>query len=168
MKVARTCHFIRATLLLSIWLTLLSFYNFAQDDLALPDGVTFDQVNAIAAKMFCPECENIPLDKCSTVVCIQWKNEIALRLAQGQSETEIIEYFVTSFGNRVVDVPQEPLLRALSLLGPWILAGIMGFIGLMTLLRLRATRNTGDEFSDEDNSALYDDYRARLERDLNA
>lgn len=148
-------------------LILFALPSFAQDEPAIPDGVTLDQVNVIAAKMFCPECENVPLDKCSTVVCIQWKNEIALRLAQGQSETEIINYFVSSFGNRVVDVPQDPLLRTLALIGPWILAGVILFISLTTFLRLRGKNDELPADSGVDAEASQDEYRARLERDLN-
>lgn len=160
--------------LLFIAFTLFSSLSFAQDDTppVIPDGVgvTFDQVNAIAEKMFCPECENVPLDKCSTVVCIQWKEEIASRLAQGQTETEIIDYFVSTFGNRVVDVPQDPFLRTLSLIGPWILAGVILLIGLTTFVRLRGTFTPQDTFLDDENEqglASTDQYREQLERDLN-
>jgi hypothetical protein len=67
----------------------------------------------------------------------------------------------------VVDVPQDPFLRTLSLIGPWILAGVILLIGLTTFVRLRKTQNTVDDFPDQDDTPLSDDYRARLERDLN-
>lgn len=42
---------------------LMASLALAQDTAS---GVTADQVNAIAKKLFCPVCENIPLDTCGT------------------------------------------------------------------------------------------------------
>ncbi|HRL13259.1 MAG TPA: cytochrome c-type biogenesis protein CcmH, partial [Aggregatilineales bacterium] len=70
----------------------------AQD--ADPAGaVTLDDVNAIAENMYCPECENIPLDKCGTPVCVQWKNEIAAQLAAGRTGAAIVADFVARFAD---------------------------------------------------------------------
>lgn len=165
----------------SVWLVCLimllfsAFAAFAQDQPATPSQpATFDDVNVIAKKMFCPECENIPLDKCSTTVCLQWKQEIADRLDQGQSEEEIISYFVTNFGNRVIDIPQDNTLRTISLVGPWILGAAILIIGVMTLLRLRSSGHTQPlsgtttiQDANSDDQTPQDDYRKRLERDLN-
>jgi cytochrome c-type biogenesis protein CcmH/NrfF len=140
---------------------------FGQDAPSPGEPVSFDQVNAIAERMFCPECENIPLDKCGTPVCVQWKGEIADRLAAGQGEAEIIAYFVDTFGERVVAVPQDPALRALALLAPWALAGVVALLGAVTLWRLRRRGDASevDEMADSPSSPN-DAYRARLERDL--
>ena len=40
---------------------------FAQE--ATPIPVTDDQVNAIAHDLYCPVCENTPLDVCGTQAC---------------------------------------------------------------------------------------------------
>ncbi len=95
------------------------------------ESVTADQVNAIAKKMFCPVCENIPLDSCGTDACDDWRNEIRIYLEQGMTEQEIINDFVMRFGDRVVGTPQDPFLRALSIVTPWVLIGI----GAMVVLR---------------------------------
>ncbi len=160
-----------------VFIMLPSLTALAQDQPIQPDPpqqpASFDDVNAVAKKMFCPECENIPLDKCGTPVCLQWKQEIADRLDQGQSEEEIITYFVTNFGNRVIDIPQDNTLRTISLIGPWILAAGILVIGLMTLLRLRSSGSTqllsttaADHGTDNEDQNPPDNYRARLERDL--
>lgn len=134
-----------------------------------PNPITYDDVNVIARRMFCPDCENIPLDKCSTQVCLQWKQEIADRLAQGQSDDEIISYFVTNFGNRVVDIPQDPTLRTLAVVGPWLLGAAIILIGLTTLLRLlRPSIAVEPALSVPSTPPNDDSYRARLERDLEA
>jgi cytochrome c-type biogenesis protein CcmH len=108
-------------------------YVVAQDDDQPPDApivVTDDEVNAIANKLFCPVCENIPLDACGTAACADWRNEIRLFLSQGMTEDEIRTDFVRRFGDRVVGVPQDPLLNALSLITPWVMVGI----GLLVVL----------------------------------
>lgn len=102
-------------------------YAVAQDEPPTPDEpiiVTDDQVNAISNRLFCPVCENIPLDACGTAACADWRNEIRLFLSQGMTEEEIRADFVARFGDRVVGVPQDPLLRAISLFTPWILVAI--------------------------------------------
>ena len=48
--------------------------------------VTSDDVNAIAKQMYCPVCENEPLDACRTAACQQWRAQIAQMLSEGQTE----------------------------------------------------------------------------------
>ena len=64
-----------------------------------------DQVNAIASQLFCPVCENTPLDVCPTEACHQWRDLIRQMLAQGKSEAEIKQYFVDHYGARVLAEP---------------------------------------------------------------
>jgi cytochrome c-type biogenesis protein CcmH len=64
-----------------------------------------DQVNAIASQLFCPVCENTPLDVCPTEACQQWRELIRQMLAQGKSEAEIKQYFVDHYGARVLAEP---------------------------------------------------------------
>ena len=64
-----------------------------------------DDVNAIARKLYCPICENVPLDVCQTQACEQWREEIRLRLAQGWTEDEILQDFAYRHGTRVLAEP---------------------------------------------------------------
>lgn len=64
-----------------------------------------DQVNAIARQLYCPVCENIPLDVCPTQACIQWRALIREKLAQGWTEDQIKQYFVDQYGARVLGEP---------------------------------------------------------------
>lgn len=92
--------------------------------------ITDDQVNAIAKKLYCPVCENITLDTCGTAACADWRYEIRLQLEQGRTERQIIDDFVQRFGDRVVGTPEDTVLRALSLVTPWvIIAGILLIVG---------------------------------------
>jgi len=64
-----------------------------------------DEVNAIARQLYCPVCENIPLDVCPTTACAQWRELIRQKLADGWSEGQIKEYFVQQYGARVLGTP---------------------------------------------------------------
>ncbi len=88
--------------------------------------VSDNQVNAVAKQLYCPVCENIPLDVCQTTACIQWRALIRQLLTQGKSPDFIKQYFVAQYGDRVSGVPplNPLLLAAYILLGLAILGGI--------------------------------------------
>jgi hypothetical protein len=44
-----------------------------------------DEVNAIARQLFCPICQNTPLDVCPTQACHDWRELIRQMLAQGKT-----------------------------------------------------------------------------------
>jgi len=64
-----------------------------------------DEMNAIARQLYCPVCENTPLDVCPTTACHQWRELIRQMLAEGKSEAEIKQYFVDYYGARVLSEP---------------------------------------------------------------
>jgi cytochrome c-type biogenesis protein CcmH len=90
----------------------------AQDSTPTPPTITDDQVNAIARKMFCPVCENTPLDVCPTQACAEWRELIRDELAQGWSEQQIKDYFVQRFGPRVLGAPPATGLNRLVYVAP--------------------------------------------------
>ena len=113
----------------------------AQD--GVPRTVTADDVNAIAQKLYCPVCENIPLDVCGTAACADWRDEIRQQLESGMTEQQIVDDFVRRFGDRVVGTPQDPALRALSLVTPYILIGAGLLLTLGVIWRLQHRKGNG-------------------------
>jgi cytochrome c-type biogenesis protein CcmH/NrfF len=134
-------------------------------------SVTFDDVNRVAAGMYCPECEYIPLDKCYSPVCVQWKEEIAVQLAEGRTEQQIIDGFVARFGDQVLGIPQDENLRNLSIYVPYVALVVIVIVGVLTFLRWSRRRpmpaaadaNTTAAPSSSEADA---GYRSLLERDL--
>lgn len=122
--------------------------------------VSDDEVNAIATKLYCPVCENIPLDTCGTAACADWREEIRTMLVSGMNEEEIIDDFVRRFGDRVVGTPQDPVLRALSLITPWLVT-VMG-LAAGTYFFLRRTNPAPASPAASEGSSYHD----LLERDL--
>ena len=77
-----------------------------------------DDVNAVARELYCPVCENIPLDVCPTTACAQWRDLIRQKLAQGWSKEQIKQYFVAQYGDRVLAEPPRTGLNWLAYLLP--------------------------------------------------
>ena len=147
-----------------LWILLIVVMPVLAQDTFVSDN----DVNAVAEKMYCPVCENIPLDECQTVTCIEWKEEIRDQLARGESANGIIDSFVTRFGDHVVGTPQDPILRALTIITP-ILAILFAIaIGIYTFTRfgrnqkLLLENEIGGNPADDSDDA----YRQRLEQDL--
>src|SRR5512135_2203004 len=67
--------------------------------------VTDDQVNAVAKRLNCPVCENVPLDVCETQACSQWRDLIRQKLAAGDKPEQIMAYFRATYGDRVLQSP---------------------------------------------------------------
>lgn len=101
--------------------------------------ITDDMVNAIASQLYCPVCENIPLDVCGTQACAQWRELIRQKLQQGWTEDQIKAYFVQRYGERVLATPRPQGFGLLVYILPpaAILLGI--FILLRALRNWRAT-----------------------------
>lgn len=140
---------------------------FAQD--ATPvKPVTADDINAVAKQMYCPVCENIPLDVCPTDACQQWREEIGTELAAGKTPDEIKSAFVARYGDRVVGTPEDPTLRALSLITPPAVAVVALIVAGWVVFRWRRNRQITSAVATPISSppTSDDDYRARLEQDL--
>lgn len=132
--------------------------------------VTDDQVNAVAKQLYCPVCENIPLDVCGTQACQQWRDLIREKLGQGWSEDQIKTYFVQQYGDRVLAEPPRRGLNWLVYVVPP-LAFLLGVFILVSVMRSwKASSSPARPASDEDQPAAKeppaDDYVARLEDEL--
>jgi cytochrome c-type biogenesis protein CcmH len=90
-----------------------------------------NQVNALAKEMYCPVCENTPLDVCPTQACAQWRELIRQKMEIGWSNQQIKDYFVAQYGDRVLS---EPPARGLNWL-IYILPPILILAGAIYLLR---------------------------------
>jgi cytochrome c-type biogenesis protein CcmH len=91
--------------LLILTLALLLSVSFTSTVLAQDTPPTDDEVNAIAKQLFCPVCENTPLDVCPTEACRDWREHIRTMLAEGKSEDEILQYFTDQYGDKVRSTP---------------------------------------------------------------
>ncbi|MFC2055074.1 cytochrome c-type biogenesis protein CcmH [Chloroflexota bacterium] len=102
-KRIHTYYLITITLVLFASAVIWLGTAYAQDD--PPPIPSDDEVNAIAKKMYCPVCENTPLDVCPTQACAEWRGLISEKLSLGWSEDQIIDFFLEQYGDRVLAMP---------------------------------------------------------------
>lgn len=122
-----------------------------------------DEVNAIAKGLYCPVCENVPLDVCPTQACIQWRALIREKLAEGWSETQIKDYFVAQYGDRVL---AEPPPRGLNWL-VYVVPPLAILAGALVLYRaLVAWRASAPAGMEPPAPVEEDEYIRRLEEEL--
>lgn len=126
-----------------------------------------DEVNAIAKQLFCPICENTPLDVCPTAACHDWRELIRQMLAQGKSQNEIKQYFVDHYGARVLAEPPRAGLTWLV----YIVPPLAFLIGVFLLFRaFRAWKQLRKEPASMGDAgpkpAVEDEYASRLEEEL--
>lgn len=153
---------------LRFWLLLIiSFLLFnAAPVLAQDQPPTTDDVNRVASKLYCPVCENEPLDVCRTAACVQWKAQISQFLAEGRSEEEIMQTFVDRFGLRVLAEPPAAGASLMLWVAP-ILAVIFGALYAVRVLRRMLMR--GALASSEPSTTAAggdDDYIDQVEHEL--
>jgi len=159
------------------WVILLAvLMGLAVTGLALAQGyqpgtVTDDQVNAVARQLYCPVCENTPLDVCGTQACAQWRELIREKLGQGWGEDQIKDYFVAQYGDRVLAMPPAHGLNWLVYIIPplAILAGIFILYSAFRAWKRPKTATATDQgaaLPADPAAASQDEYVARLEDEL--
>ncbi|HVN53344.1 MAG TPA: cytochrome c-type biogenesis protein CcmH [Anaerolineaceae bacterium] len=128
-----------------------------------------DEVNAVAHQLYCPVCENIPLDVCPTQACAQWRDLIRQKLADGWSEQQIKDYFVVQYGDRVLaEPPRRGLNWVVYVLPPLIILG-GGILIFFVLRRMRAGRPASAAMKARQDLSLppeEEEYVRRLEEEL--
>ena len=127
--------------------------------------VTDDQVNAVAKQLNCPVCENVPLDVCETQACSQWRDLIRQKLGAGDKPEQIIAYFRTTYGDRVLQSPPREGFTGLVWVLPFV-GLIAGVAILVVVLRRMAFQPAAAKVEATQSPAGTDEYRRRLEREL--
>ena len=123
-----------------------------------------DEVNTISKDLYCPVCENIPLDACGTQACKQWRNTIRELLSEGWTEDDIKTHFATQYGLQVLSAPPNQGFHKLL----WHLPIFIVLVGIVLLLRTFLQKNSSLNDQTNNNSPLTnaDNYKDQLENDL--
>ena len=152
-------------LMLALLMTFV--LTFASQAVVFAQGPTptDDEVNRIAKEMYCPVCENTPLDVCPTEACRQWRDLIRSMLAEGKSEEEIKQYFVAQYGIRVLAEPPNRLTTYLIPTIAILLGAFLLFRGFQMWMRPSITGVNAAE-SEREARPVQDPYIARLEEEL--
>ena len=139
--------------------------------------VTDDEVNAVAKQLFCPTCENTPVDVCPTQTCSDWRADIRQQLAEGRSEPEILAYFADYYGPEVLASPPREGFGLVAWYLPVVvvLVAVVGFgwyfyrlqqAGQQQKMRTATTAVVPNSPLSENSPAPHDKYRDELEQEL--
>jgi cytochrome c-type biogenesis protein CcmH len=128
---------------------------------------TDDEVNAIARTLYCPVCENTPLDVCPTPACHDWRELIRQMLAEGKPPAEIRQYFVDHYGARVLSAPPAQGFNWLV----YVVPPVVFLVGIFLLFQsFRLWRGQTKEILSDDATHQTapgdDEYIRRLEQEL--
>lgn len=156
----RTYFFIRVIVLVILSLLILSSPVMAQSGNPPSD----DEINAIAKELYCPVCENTPLDVCPTAACAQWRDMIKEKLVAGWNKDQIKQYFVDQYGDRVLaEPPRRGLNWLVYVLPPLFFLGGT-FIVYRNLKNIKSKKPT--QTSNSENSLENDPYYKEVEKAL--
>ena len=154
--------------LLGLVLAALAVFSRQAAAQQTPPTPSDDDVNRVAKQMYCPVCENIPLDVCPTQACQEWRELIRQKLALGWSDQQIKDYFVLQYGDRVL---AEPPRRGLNWL-VYFLPPVIFLGGAVLLFRvLRKMRQVPESQATEvveagQSAEPQDEYLKRVEEEL--
>jgi len=123
-----------------------------------------DEVNRIARQLYCPVCPSTPLDVCESKACQDWRAQIRDQLARGWSEEQIIDYFVTQYGERVLAEPRRAGFTSLV----WVLPILAVAVGLTIAVQVLKgwRRGSAQAAAPEPTLEVPPEMAARLEQEL--
>ena len=151
-------------LVITLWVGVLASLLVVGAVAAQGGTVTDDQVNAVAKKLNCPVCENVPLDVCETQACTQWRDLIRQKLATGEKPEQVIAYFRDTYGDRVLQEPPRSGFTALIWILPFV--GLVAGVAILVVVLRRMTARSVAVDATTEASPVADEYRQRLEREL--
>lgn len=130
------------------------------------EGVTADEVNAVARELWCPLCSGVRLDSCELKACDQMKDEIAIKLAEGEDAETIKAYFLEQYGPQVLGEPPRQGFNWLA----WILPVVAvvvggGFFWRMTRRMVQPAPQPSAATAPR-RAETEDDYERKLEEEL--
>ena len=135
-------------------------------------AVSDDEVNRISKGLYCPICQNVPLEVCETAACGRWREQVRGLIAQGQTEQQIRAYFIEHFGAQTVGIPTNPVIQLLTIALPFTLIAVVGILIGINLVIWRTKHppiiaKSGNAPIDSiAESSEADEYRARLEDEV--
>lgn len=157
-----------STALRLLWLTGLALLCLALvPSILAQEEPTQDDINAVARKLFCPVCENTPLDVCPTQACQNWRDEIRVALLEGKSEQEILDDFARKYGDSVLAQPPARQWVAWVLPLVFVIAAVGALAyWLRSWMRPGPVKVQAVRVEDSPGIAQDDPYLQQLEREL--
>jgi len=156
--------FVVVAIISSIW-----FYTL----LVSPSKQTLDQrVHDVASQLKCLVCQGESVADSPATLSLQMRGVIRQQLQSGKSEQEVIQYFVSRYGDRILLSPPWQGLTLLTWLVPIALM-IGGVLLLFVVLRSWQSNSDKQPIEDRAESVIIDEkelayYQRQIEEELAA
>ncbi len=135
-------------LLLAAGLTLLASRLAVnlQDSRTLQETQTLDQrLIQIGDKLQCPICEGQSVAFSNSQLAAEMRRTITEKLEAGESEAQIMDYFVERYGIKILREPPRQGINAWLWITPVVVFGLATIWLAWTLQRMARTRPTAEE-----------------------
>jgi cytochrome c-type biogenesis protein CcmH len=121
-------HIIKHGLIVFMMLVGLALPIMAKTELSADDARRAEYLFTIIK---CPVCTGQNLAESHVDIAVGLKNIITEKIISGQSDTEIIDYFTTIYGDDIILIPPENEYTFLLWYGPYIILmlGLLVFMG---------------------------------------
>ena len=129
----------------------------------LPAAAQSPDALKLYTRLYCPLCGGVRLDVCELQVCSEMKAEIKQKLAAGESEQQIIQYYRVRWGDQVLGYPPAEGINIV----PWLLPVAMVGLSGIALWRMAVgwSRRRRTQTAPV-GSSIADEMAARIEREL--
>ena len=115
---------------------------------AWASSVTHEEVEAIAKKLRCPVCQNLSVADSDSVVSNQIRTKIRKMLEDGRTEQQVMDYFVSKYGEWILLSPPKHGFNWLVWAGPFAAVLIGGFLLLRFLKKSQTPPSEGPSTPD--------------------
>lgn len=129
--------------MLAIWIALAALLAIAPEsgavnpDEMLTDPVLEKRAREISKGLRCVVCQNQSIDDSDAELAHDLRVLVRQRLKSGDSDTEVVDYIVSRYGDYVLLRPPFKGATVLLWLGP-VFVAILGLLGVIVTLRRRA------------------------------
>lgn len=157
----------KSRVIAAAFITVAAFLSFARTaSFAAADGPmpAGQRELAIERSLACPQCTDLPLDVCDQDICADMRNVIHQKVAAGESDGQIRQFFVQRYGSRVLLSPPKGSYGMLAWVIPFavLAAGTAATTAFVRAARRRAVAATPPHAP----AAELAGYRTRVERDI--
>lgn len=132
---------------------------------AMPAWAQGPDAQALYTKLYCPLCGGVRLDACQLPVCEEMKAEIAVKVAAGQKDTEIIEYYRQRWGDQVLGYPPTEGVHWVAWIAPIALV-VVGIVIAGRMAWVWSRRPPAAAAEQKRAPGVSDEMAARIEREL--
>ncbi|MDP2643312.1 MAG: cytochrome c-type biogenesis protein CcmH [Desulfobacterales bacterium] len=115
-------------------------------------------------RIMCPICNGQTIAQSNSETSVQMRDLVLKKLRQGQSKEEILQYFMSRYGERIIAEPPKKGFNLMLWFLPFIVVALAAVV-IWLMIRRWSTRGVARTAPGIDEAQL-DEYKERLEKEL--